>query len=244
MTSKDKPFFVSQDLKIAKRINPFLLGVGGHSVVPHGDLMNSAENLAFITQVRDPVARTISQYRFRINRLKRKNDHRAFLQHPVARNFQVRKIAGCEDLDLAKENLTKNFLLAGSVNQFDAFLVLLAQKLRLPLDLFTYSKQNIGANRQHVDIPPNFRDRLREQNQLDLKLVEWIDDELFPSYIAAYPGNFETDLKRFTDLQHSHTNASAASALDFIYRNAYMKPVSGVIRLSNGLPYLGSYSTG
>jgi hypothetical protein len=106
MKSRSGRFFTSQDLDVAKRMNPFLRGIGGHSVVPHGDLVSHSHELRFITQLRDPVARAASHFRYRVNRMKIDENWSTFLRHPVSQNFQVKKIAGCEDLDLAKEYLS------------------------------------------------------------------------------------------------------------------------------------------
>jgi hypothetical protein len=240
--SRDSYYFTARDLQTTKRINPFLCAIGGHSVVPHGDLLNSPESLSFITQVREPVARAASQYRFWVSRMKLNMSWEAFLKHPVSQNFQVKKIAGCEDLDLAKENISKHFMLAGTVDQFDEFLVLLAEKLRMPLDLFTYSKQNVDTGSRHVQMPDSFFDQLRERNRLDQKLYEWIETKLLVDYVAEYSGNFSSDLEGFRTRQQVVASPRIGPVMDSVYRNVYLKPVSGLIRLSNGLPYHGSYS--
>lgn len=243
MHSRDTYYFTARDLKTIMKSNPFLRSVGGHAVVPHGDLVHGTEQLRFITQVRDPVARAASQFKFWVNRLKLDTDGSAFLEHPVSQNFQVKKIAGCEDLDLAKENISKHFLLAGTVDQFDQFLVLLARKLGMPLDLFTYNKRNVGADSQQLQMPDNFYDRLQERNQLDQQLYHWIETELFSKYIAEYSGSFAADLDEFRSLQQVAESPKIKPLIDSIYRNGYLKPVSGLIRMSNGLSFRGSYAT-
>jgi hypothetical protein len=243
MHSRDSYYFTARDLQTARKINPFLRAIGGHSVVPHGDLLNSPESLSFITQVREPVARAASQYRFWVSRMKRNTSWEAFLKHPVSQNFQVKKIAGCEDLDLAKENISKHFMLAGTVNQFDEFLVLLAKKLEMPLGSFTYRKQNVDMRPRNIQLPTSFFDQLRERNWLDQQLYEWIETKLLVNYVAEYPGHFSSDLEEFRALQQVATSARIKPVMDSIYRNVYLKPVSGMVRVSNGLPYHGSYST-
>jgi hypothetical protein len=166
-----------------------------------------------------------------------------FLKHPASRNFQVKKLAGCEDVDLAKEYISKDFLIAGTVSQFDAFLILLANKLQMPVDLFTYDKKNVDNSERQPDLPQPFLDGLLERNQLDQKLYDWIDTELFPAYLSSYPGDFSRDLREFRQLQQVAPRPHVKPAVDFIYRNAYLKPVSGVSRILNGLPYSGSYSS-
>ena len=242
MHSRDTYYFTARDLQTTRKINPFLRGIGGHAVVPHGDLLYSAGSLRSITQVREPVSRAASQYRFWVSRMKLNMSWEAFLKHPASQNFQVKKIAGCEDLDLAKENISKRFMLAGTVSQFDEFLVLLAKKLRMPLDLFTYSKRNVDTGSQHVQMPDSFFDQLRERNRLDQELYEWIETKLLVNYVTEYSGNFSSDLEEFRLLQQHAASPRTRPVIDSIYRNVYLKPLSGMIRVSNGLPYHGSYS--
>lgn len=243
MHSRECYYFTGRDLKTALRFNPFLRAIGGHSVVPHGDLVHGPVQLRFITQVRDPVSRAASQYRYWVNRLKLDPAQPAYLQHPASQNFQVKKIAGCEDLDLAKENISKHFLLAGTVDKFDEFLVLLAKKLGMPSALFTYRKQNVDANPQRLEIPDSFYGQLRERNQLDQQLYDWIDTGLFAQYLAEYAGDFMADLEDFRNLQTIASRPIIKPLIDSIYRNSYLKPVSGLIRVRSGLPFSGSYST-
>ncbi len=243
MHTKEYYYFTSRDLKTATRLNPFLRGIGGHSIVPHGDLVDSPVKLAYITQVREPVARTASHFRFQVNRLKAKITWQWYLDHPEANNFQVHKLAGCADLDLAKENILKHFILAGCTEEFDSFLVLLAQKLQLPLETFVYRKKNVGRKQHDLDLPQQFYDQLKEQNQLDQQLYTWVKTKMVPTYISKYKGDYASDLEMFKNLQNSYSQPRLTQLVDSIYRNAYIKPVSGIIRVSNGLPYFGSYST-
>lgn len=235
-------FFTTRDLRAVRKFNPFLQAIGGHSVVPHSDLLRGPEQIKFITQLRDPVARAVSHYRFRVRRMNKQPDPAEFLRHDSIRNFQVRKIAGKEDLTLAKDILREHFLLAGTVHQFDEFLVLLAKKLCLPLEMFTYSERNVASSTAHQELPGDFTERLRERNELDRQLCEWIESDLWPEQIAEYPGNFTADLEQFQSLQKATSQPITRPLIDSIYRNTYIKPVTGMIRLWNGLPYSGSYA--
>lgn len=241
LNSHTGPYFTFQDLRIYKKFNPFIRAIGGHSVVPHTDLVQRLEQIKFITQVRDPVDRATSQYRFWVNRLKSSFDPDSFLSHHASRDFQVRKIAGSEDLELAKSKIRRHFMLAGSVKYFDEFLVLLAGKLGLPLRHFTYRRRNIGSGTAATQLPMDFAQKLRERNQLDQALLDWIDSELFAEYVAEYRGDFAADLNAFRSLQATVATPVFTPAIDSIYRNAYIKPATGLIRMARRLPYSGSY---
>lgn len=235
-------YFTARDLRTIRKCNPLLRAIGGHSVVPYGDLIDGSHSIRFITQLRDPVARAISQYRFWVNKKIDQSGPDAFLQHPVSHNFQVKKLAGCENLDLAIENVTNHFMLAGTVEDFDAFLVLLAQQLDMPLERFVYRKQNVDTTDRALKIPKTFKDHLRECNQLDQRLYDWVKTEFLADRVDNYAGNFPADLKKFQTLQQAVPHRTVAPIIDSVYRNAYLKPVSGLIRFLNGLPYSGSYA--
>lgn len=242
MHSKKEYYFTARDLKTMRAINPFLAAIGGHSVVPHGDLMKAANELTFITQLRDPVRRAVSMYRYWVNQRIDVSGPAAFLEHPLSSNFQVKKLAGREDLELARDNLRRHFLLAGTVEQFDAFLVLLARKLDMPLERLTYRPRNVNPAPDRLQVTDEFVDALRRRNQLDQQLYDYVANDLHSEYVAQYPGDFSADLDRFRRLQSAAADVRVKPLVDFVYRSAWLGPVSGSIRVANGLPYKGSYS--
>ena len=224
-------------------MNPWLRCISGHSIVPHGELQRLGSDIQFVTQVREPVARAISQYKFWVRRMNKNVAPEEFLDHPTASNFQTKKVAGAEDLELAKTTISERYLAAGTVERFDEFLVLLARKLGVPLNLFTYEKRNEARPGSGITIPEGFEDELERRNQLDLELYAWIDSELYASYIASYDGDFRSDLQEFLDLQRTESPPSSPYMIDYVYRNTYWKPVTGAIRTLHGLPYSGSYGS-
>jgi len=222
-------------------MNPFLECISGHAVVPHGELHQLGSRIQFITQVREPIARAVSQYRFWVGRMHKDVEPGEFLAHHTASNFQVKKIAGSEDLDLAKKIIAEKYLLAGTVEQFDEFLVLLAGVLQLPPESFLYQKKNEARARAKVEVPPRFLEELSERNGLDKELYQWIRTDLFDRYISQYGDDFQENLFSFKALQEKTTAPLVSSGIDFVYRNAYWKPLSGLVRTVHGLPYSGSY---
>jgi len=224
-------------------MNPFLTCISGHSVVPHSELLRLGSRIQFITQVREPVARAVSQYKFWVGRMKIDVEPEAFLDHHTAANFQVKKIAGCEDLELAKKAIAEKYLLAGTVEQFDEFLVLLAGRLQMPAELFDYRKKNEARPNASFEVPAGFREELSRRNALDAELYHWIKTELYDRYVSLYGDEFQNNLYNFKMLHGQTTTQGLASGIDFVYRNAYWKPLSGMIRTFRGLPYSGSYGS-
>ena len=241
--SDNGPYLTLRDLRTFTRLNPRLLCISGHSIVPHGELAQLGDGIQFITQLRQPVARAVSQYKFWVSRMGKEVSPDEFLDHHTASNFQTKKIAGCENLDRAKEIISQRYLLAGTVERFDEFLVLLANKLDMPIDAFVYEKRNTARSDTDVLIPGDFADVLAERNSIDTALYDWVTSELHQSYISKFSGDYGATLASFIDLQTAEHPRGPSMALDYVFRNVYWKPVTGVLRVLNGLPYSGSYGS-
>lgn len=234
-------YMTPRDVASTLRLHPWLKGIGGHALVPFLDY-GSTRNLRFITVFRDPVERTVSQFKFWKQRMGKSMSVDEFLSHPSASNFQVRKICGEDNLDRAKDILTDQFLLAGTSDQFDLFLVLLSRLITRPLALFTYQKRNTATDRPQMDISESFIDRLRELNRTDQQLVNWVRNDLVPGYVRDAGNGLKDDIAAFANMQNEPSSATARTLVDFAYRNGYLKPATGLIRKLNGLPYSGSYA--
>lgn len=94
--------------------------------------------------------------------------------------------------------------------------------------------KNTAAGRASLIFPQSFRERLAEINQLDAALYGRVRDDLVPSYRRAFPGN----LKRGTRSVPPHIDwrprLDWRRPVDLIYRNAWMKPLTGIVRLATG----------
>src|SRR5688572_9379809 len=121
--------FTARDLELSLRVNPCLYAFGGHAVRPLGDLCVDFPNIRFVTILRDPVRRYISQYLYGNAVLKLNLTFDQFLSDERTHNFQVRKIAGQADLALAKRVLDERFLTVGLLEKFDQFLSRLSARL-------------------------------------------------------------------------------------------------------------------
>lgn len=241
--NRGSPHFSEADLSACLRINPFLRCIAGHSIVPFRSLGRYDERIRYITQVREPVARAVSQFRFWNARMGKDFAADDFLKHHTAANLQTRKIAGSDDIEAAKQIISERFLLASAVDQFDEMLVLLADKLGIPLEMMVYSPQNQAASIRNDELPDGFIDRLREINEIDTALYQWIRKELFTDYVATYSGDLADSLSTFAEMCNNARCFTVRNSVDFVYRNTYVKPVSGTWRVINGLPYRGSYGS-
>jgi hypothetical protein len=240
LTGPPRAHATLRDLELTLRVNPFLRCVSGHAVVPWGDLGDSGR-LSYITLLREPVSRAASQYAFWVQRKGKALPPERFLEHHTAGDFQVRKIAGTADLDRARRILEERFLLVGTVEAFDEFLVLLAGQLGMPASRLAYRVKNTAAVRGRLPLPEDFRERLAGINRLDAALYEWVQDELVPRYRERHAGDLEVELAAFRAALAEGARGTWRRPLDLVYRNAWVKPLTGLIRLAHGLRYEGSY---
>lgn len=232
----------NDDLGTLLSCNPMAKAIGGHSIYPYTSLAVPDRELRYMTLLREPVSRTVSHFRFWRHRMGHQHSAEEFLEHPVSKNFQVRKIAGTDDINKAKDIICSRFLLAGSVESFDEFLLLFSRLAGLPRESLVYSRENTADRSSHVDAPADFESRIAAQNELDIALYEWVTHELRASYIASFGSDFESQLANFQKQVRTSGVPLVREWLSNFYRGLWLKPVSGVIRVRNGLTYSGVYA--
>jgi len=233
--------FQWDDLRTLLRINPFLRALAGHSLVPYSNLMDHSPQIKYITILRDPIKRYISHYQYWIQVLKKKISFEEFLSMEYSYNFQTKKIAGTEDLEEAKTILNEKVFLAGIVEEFDQFLVVLKNKLAPePFDI-AYERRNVAqANRVRNRIYEKFEEyeeKIVQNNHLDMQLYKYVKDKLFIQEKERYLGS-----NRDSSFDSTLTfNKIRRDIVGKLYRNLYMGPLINLIRYKNGLKVGGSY---
>ena len=232
----------SEDLATLLRCNPFGKAIGGHSVIPHAPLTARGREITFVTLFRDPVKRVVSHYRFWRQRMGQTHSPQEFLQHHVSSNFQVRKIAGADSLDKAKEIINERFLLAGTVERFDEFLVMFAERAGVAPGSLGYSRRNAADPSAPLELPADFEASIERQNDLDIALYRWVQDELYARNLAEYGSGFDEDLAGFRQSVARNGPSGSRMFLSNLYRGLWLKPLSGMIRVRNGLTYSGVYA--
>ena len=175
--------FSAADLAVVLRVSPWVKSICGHEIVePTAHL--PARFLPY-TILREPVARTLSHFEDKQRRGREPPGLEDFLADPENRNFQVRKIAGCEDLDKAKRLLAESYLFVGIQERFDESVRALAALAPWPMDL-RYMPSNVFESREIRDRlrqDPEVMARFKEINALDTELHDWVTRELYPAFL-------------------------------------------------------------
>jgi hypothetical protein len=236
-------YLTERDLRVLGRINPFLSCIGGHSVICYSNLDSWRTDIQFVTILREPVSRYVSQFRYWNNRLNQNMAFEQFLNNRETWNFQTKKIAGDESLELAKCWLAERFFHVGLVEYFDEFLLTLRKKLRPTVFDVSYTTRNVGDEKSFPAqyIVDKYRKEILDRNSLDLELYDFVRTNLLPKYRDQYGATLSADLAKFSDSNSTFEGRSLGLYFDYFVRKIYYQPVSGLIRILNGLPYRGSY---
>ena len=140
-----------------------------------------------------------------------------------ADNHQVRVLSGCASLDcqwdsqgralsaapvrrrhleLAQRNIEERFIVAAPMEQFSALVWFFKRLYNWPVHraLFNIKNDSAGSGRPTVDVvSAETRNRLRQMNQYDTELYEWVK-ERFADQIAQMEPTFSQEVRRFEQL--------------------------------------------
>ncbi len=250
--------FRAEDLRIVLRVNPWIRSISGHSVTASTDLSSVVPDVRYITLLREPARRYVSHYIYSKDRTQKHRDFEEFLAKNVYSNFQVRALTGPKfakpgrvvteaDLHAARESLLKRFWLVGIVEEFDAFMLQLKQKLEPMAFNPAYRRRNVSAQRPGVNageaqrIHEQYRDAIAENNALDEQLYRYARDTLLPAQKAAYGPRFVDEVAALRAARRPGEAHPVRASVDFVARKTYYDPALGLVRRLNGLPYRGTY---
>ncbi len=176
--------FRDDDFRFMKKVFPFgIRSIAGHSLVH--PTANLSAPLQYCTFVREPLARCLSHYQQRRRARERIGcdlSFQEFLEIDHGRDRQVYHIAGGYQLSKAKEELSR-YLFVGLTERFTESMLILQRLAPYPLNLQferRHVTKDLSARREVLENPVSRR-LLEEGNQLDLKLYEWVRDELYPA---------------------------------------------------------------
>lgn len=238
LKKQSKKVFQAADMSELIKINPFVKSIAGHSVLPFGDLDRSFKKTRFITMLRDPSKRFMSQYQYNVEKLGYRGSFEDFLNIRDIWNRQVKTIAGSENIRRAKEILKNKFLLVGVVEEFDEFLILLKMKLHPTKFHPGYRIQNIGKKdspirREMEQDFEHFHKQIEERNSLDIELYNFVLNELLPKERKRYGSRLKHDVEEFQQKAKNIKNPIPLY-LDYAVRKLYYRPMFNSIRKRNG----------
>ena len=236
--------FSRADLACYQRLNPWIRCVAGHSIRPFSDLHEACSDVRYVTLLRDPCERYISQFLYWNRRLGKNISFEDFLALPETHDFQVKKICGSADWHAAKPIVDKNFFCIGIVEEFDLFLVTFARQLGIPSARLAYKKQNarkVNAS-QAADIRQRYRNHIDAVNQQDRKLYDYVISEVLPRQAGEYGDYLDVAVRTFSESASVTPLMLAKSLGDWVLRKVYIEPATDRLRRKRGLPAKGSYA--
>ena len=226
--------YTPRDLRIDLRLYPFAQSLAGHSLRPFVDFEEFESRLVWCTVLRDPVSRYISHYQYMVKTYGQQvGDFRAWLRRPRPRrlhNWQVRKLAGNEDLEAAKQILAARFRCVGLLEHFHQSLLIICDRLGLKGFNVRYSRPlNVAKEnelrRQIMERFDEYRNEIMENNELDTELYAFVLKEIWPKQVAEYgEERLENDIKVEFQGGSSTVVERWRWSKGFVYRNLVYKP--------------------
>ena len=242
LKKEHKGVFQWADLQLLMKINPFLNALAGHSVVPYSDLSEYKSDIRYITILRDPVKRYISHYQYWVQVLNKQISFEKFLSIEDLNNFQTKKIAGSADVSSAKKTVKEKIFLAGVVEEFDDFLVILKNKMAPGSFDIRYKRRNVAKGnlikKNIFERFDKYKENILSNNQLDQELYHYVKETSFQKEKAQW---LKKDDCQIVNDQPNLATKLNREIIGRIYRNLYIGPVTNIIRKLNGLKPGGSY---
>ena len=194
-------YFSAEELRCFQRIHPVVSGIGGHTTRSYAGYDAVLGGPVFyFTFLRDPVARYLSHLNHQVNKMGVAWAVDEFFKEKRFNNLMTRRIAGCDDLELAKRRLRDDFGMVGLFESYDQSLVLLSNIMFGVPNRLHYEHMNDSESETKVrfnDLAPDQQAMVIKNNALDIELYEWVKNEVFPAYVDRYIGDLEGDLDRF-----------------------------------------------
>ena len=226
--------FSRRECRYLKRFLPWVRMIGGHglrSYLRYETILG--EPVQYVTFLREPVSRYLSHFRYQRDVMRIGWTLDSFCAEPMFNNYMTHHIVPDGDVDAAKRALRDEFAFVGMLEDFDRSLVLMSDLLGL--DGFDTRYEICNANRRprqkrDGELAAALREKILENNALDLELYRYVKEEVFPSHVRAAGSDLEDRVRQHLEASRDFRFSPQRQLLSKVYMKAMHRPVEKVLR--------------
>ena len=178
------PVYRLQDLERDLVRFPWVESISGHTIKPFVNYGEYEDQMQWFVMFRRPQERVLSHYGHQRRKGLVGDDFENWARNPNRRNWQVRAIAGCEDLEAAKQIIQEKRIVTGITENFDLSLSLLKGMVTDSDVSLQYRSPENTSNpetlQRRVQLHDTYRETIFEANELDIRLYDFVRSEMFP----------------------------------------------------------------
>lgn len=229
--NEEKNVFTAREAKHLFKWVPRPPAFGGHtsrSYLGYEDELGVP--VEYITFIRNPISRYLSHFYYQNHVMNRNWTMEEFLNEPRFSNYMTKRIAGCFDVEKAKDELANRFAFVGITERFDESLLLMKKELGLAAFKPYYAIKNAVPSTVKNDEINRYNDRIIENNNLDIELYRFVEEELFPSYISHYGDSLVNDLENLSQVNKSYKFSLYMKITRALYRLVYYRNVEYLVK--------------
>lgn len=203
------PPFSNEDFQRLRRLYPSLKSIAGHRLVGYIDLHAETTPLEYFTFIRDPLTSCASRFQYKVQ-VSGKKDlvFEDWIQQDWTRNHQTKWIGGTDDVDDAINVIASKNMFVGLAERFDESLVLLRALVANDLNI-SYRRVNVAQDntiKQQLLSNKRTRQILSEAQAADLRLYDFVTQELYPTYRHAYGPSLDADVEKYRQTRRNAFN--------------------------------------
>ena len=203
------PPFSAEDFKRLQKLYPNLESIAGHRIFGHVDLVENNTGLSYFTMVRDPLRSCASRFQYKVQVSKKKNlVFEDWIQQDWTRNHQTKWIAGVDDVEKAIQIIHDKNIFVGITEHYDESMILYKALRKNDLDI-SYRRVNVAKDntiKNNLLNNESTRNILEDAQQSDLKLYDYVKNELFPTYRKEYGPSLKADVEHFQKTRRNSFN--------------------------------------
>lgn len=176
----ENPVYTRRDFFKDLKFYPRIKAISGHRVQAHVDFGEHENYMQWITVLREPISRFISQYKWWVKRHSPKLSFEEWceIKGDQFANFQVKWIAGEDDFEGATKLLKHKFIAVGDQEEFQKSMLLFNSIFKLPI----FPAKNIQVNKASQQSHFDFQ-LAKHYNQLDLELYQYFRKDIWPDQL-------------------------------------------------------------